>query len=320
MFIFIKIFADYVVYKLLGLSSGTNIAESLDFFIYNSAKVLLLIIIIGFFIGIFRGYITPAKTRKILSGKNKFFGTILSSLFAVITPVESFSVVPVFIGFLEAGIPTGVCFTYLITAPMTNEVAFVLFLGLFGLKIAFAYYATSIIVGLIGGPFIGLLKSEKYIEPFVYKEGLNLIEKHRYRSFIDILKEAKSNSFDFFKNFYLYILLGVGIASIVHGFIPANYIIKYIGFDNIFAVPIAVILVIFFYVNIAMALPMILIFANHGLPLGTLLAFTMAVTATSIPELLILKRALKMPLLISYLAILLIGIIFAGYLLNFIFR
>ena len=211
-------------------------------------------------------------------------------------------------------------FTYLITAPITNEVAFALFLGLFGYKIAFTYYASGIIIGLIGGPLIGLFRMDKYIEPFVYDEHSNLLSEHKHKTFITVLKEAKDSSLDFFQNFWLYILIGVGIAAVIHSYVPPGFIMKYVGFDNQFAVPIAVILVIFFYVNIAMALPIILIFVNNGLPIGTVLAFTMAVTATSIPELLILKRALKLPLLITYMAVLLTGIILTGYLLNFIFR
>ena len=319
MFKLIKTIVNYIVYNVLGFSNGSNTGKLIDFFLYNSSKVLILIIIIGFFIGIIRSYITPHKARKTLSGKSEFLGTILSSFLAVVTPVESFSVVPVFIGFLEAGIPIGVSFTYLITAPITNEVGFTLFLGLFGYKIALTYYVSGVIIGLIGGPLIGLFKMENYIKSFVYESNTRLNEINSHKSFIDILKEAKNSSLDFFKNFWLYILLGVGIASIVHSFVPPNFIIKYVGFDNVFAVPMAVILVIFFYINIAMALPIILIFVNHGLPIGTVLAFTMAVTATSIPELLILKRALKTPLLVTYLIILLSGIIAAGYILNFIF-
>ena len=155
---------------------------------------------------------------------------------------------------------------------------------MFGYKIAFAYYASGIIIGLIEEALIGILKLEKYIETFVnysdtFVNESNLVKKDGYESFIIILKEAKDSSLGFFRNFWFYILLGVGIASIVNGFVPPNYIVKYIGINNLFAVPIAVILVIFFYVNIAMALPIILIFVNHGLPIGTVLAFTMAVTA-----------------------------------------
>jgi len=319
MFELLKLIADFIVYKLLSLSPSLKLAESLDFFIYNTLKIFLLILIIGFIIGLIREIITPAKTKRILSGKRGILGNILASFLAVITPVESFSVVPIFIGFLEAGIPTGVAFTYLITAPMTNEVAFVIFLGLFGYKIALSYYGAGIIIGFIGGLLIGMLKPDKYLKSFIFEESSKLLNHHEKQTFKELIVEAKESSLNFLKNFWLYIVIGVGFAAILHGYVPSGYIIKFVGVNNPYAIPFAVFLVIFFYVNIAMALPMIMIFVSHGLPIGTVLAFTMAVTATSIPELLILKSGLKNPLIVIYLVVVLSGIILAGYILNALF-
>ncbi|MDD3013096.1 MAG: permease [Candidatus Gastranaerophilales bacterium] len=312
-------FTTFIVYNFFALSSASKAGEILHFFIYNTLKIFLLILIIGFFIGVIRVLITPAKTKQILSGKNSVLGGILASFLAVITPVESFSVVPVFIGFLEAGIPTGIAFTYLITAPMTNEFAFILLLGLFGYKIAFSYYVAGIIIGLTGGAIIGMLKPEKYLKSFIFEDGIKISDHSEKQTFKNIIVEAKDHSFNFFKNFWPYIIVGVCFASVLHGYIPSDYIMRFVGVGNPYAIPLAVFFVIFFYVNIAMALPVIMIFVAHGLPIGTVLAFTMAVTATSIPELLILKSALKLPLMIIYFVLLLFLIIMAGYIINFTF-
>ncbi|OGI23516.1 MAG: hypothetical protein A2287_05300 [Candidatus Melainabacteria bacterium RIFOXYA12_FULL_32_12] len=294
-------------------------AEGLEFFISNTLRVYILILIIGFIIGVIREIITPAKTQKILSGKKVGMGNIISSFLAVITPVEDFSVIPVFIGFLEAGIPTSIAFTYLITAPMTNELAFALFWNVFGCKIAFIYYAIGIVIGFVGSILIGLFKLDNYIQPLIDKNRSKISHDTGNKSFKNIIIAAKDKSFSFFKSFWLYILIGIGIATLIQGYIPSDQIIKYVGFDNPFGVPIAVLMVMFFYINITIALPILMIFISHSLPIGTLMAFTMAVTATSIPELLILKRALKLPLLLTYIGVLLGLIILTGYLLNLIF-
>ncbi len=319
MFEFLDLLVNFFVYKILDLSSSSKMAEGLEFFISNTLRVYILILIIGFIIGVIREIITPAKTQKILSGKKVGMGNIISSFLAVITPVEDFSVIPVFIGFLEAGIPTSIAFTYLITAPMTNELAFALFWNVFGCKIAFIYYAIGIVIGFVGSILIGLFKLDNYIQPLIDKNRSKISHDTGNKSFKNIIIAAKDKSFSFFKSFWLYILIGIGIATLIQGYIPSDQIIKYVGFDNPFGVPIAVLMVMFFYINITIALPILMIFISHSLPIGTLMAFTMAVTATSIPELLILKRALKLPLLLTYIGVLLGLIILTGYLLNLIF-
>lgn len=319
MFKFFRLLTDFTVYKIFALAPSSNMAKSLDFFLYNTLKIMALILIIGFVMGIFREIITPAKTRKILSGRRAGIGNLLSAAIGVITPVETFSVVPVFLGFLEAGIPSGVAFTYLITAPMTNEIAFSLFWGLFGYKIAFLYYGLGIITGIAAGIIIGMFKPDKYIRPFIYECEAKIRLDDNKKDFKTILNNAKENSIGFLKNFWIYIAAGVGISAVIHGYVPPDLIAKYAGLRNFYAVPLAVILVIFFYVNIAMVLPIIITFASGHFPIGTILAFTMATTATSIPELLILRGGLRLPLVAIYLTILLSFIIFAGYFLNLIF-
>lgn len=318
MFNFLDSLADFIVYKILGLSPATQIAESLNFFIINIFKVNILILVIGFVIGVIREFVTPAKTKRILKGKRTGIGNIVASFLAIITPVEEFSIIPVFTGLLESGVPTSVAFTYLITAPITNEVAFALFWGLFGYKAAFAYYALGFVIGLIGGIFIGSLRVEKYIRDYLTEEKINN-HNDKDKRFKDILIAAKAKSFKFFRDFWVYVFIGIAIASIIHGYVPKELLIKYVGLDNPLAIPFAVILVIFFYVNIAMTLSIIIVFVNQGLPLGTILAFTMAVTATSIPELLIMKKAVRLRLILIYMAVLLSLIIITGYLVNLIY-
>ena len=320
MFKFIKQAVDFVVYKLLALSQASYFAKSLDFFIYYTFKVFILILIIGYFTGIIKTLITPGKIKKALTGKTIGFGNILAAMLGVIVPVESFSMVPIFIGLLEAGIPLGIAFSFLITGPMTSEIAFAVFWGLLGPKYAFLYYFCGIISGIVVGIIIELLRMENYIEPFVYEEAAALNNNnHIITSLKERLLYAAKSALDFFKNIWIYIMLGVGLASIISEFVPQSLIIKYAGINNPYAVPLLAIMVLFFYINIAAALPVILIFVKQALPIGTILAFTMSITATSIPELIILKRALKMPLFIIYLVLLYSSIVFTGLILNKIF-
>jgi uncharacterized membrane protein YraQ (UPF0718 family) len=305
-------------YKAFALNHSARLVKSFDFFIYNLFKVYILILIFGFIIGLIRGFIPPAKTKKLLSKTTVGVGNFLAAILAVITPVESFSVVPLFISFLRADVPLSIAFTYLIVAPITNEIAFALFWGLFGYKVAFIYYGAGVIVGLLGGVILGLVKSGKDIEAFVYSENTIGFENNVNNSLKDIVIYAKESSWTFFKSFWLYILIGIGIASIVNGYMPQSLLIKYIGGHHPFVVPIVVVIMTFFYLNIAMAMPLILILVTGGLPIGTVLAFTMAVTATSIPELFILKRALKWSLLLVYFLVLISLIILAGIIINLI--
>jgi len=318
MFIPLKWFTDFIVYNLFSLSSASKTAEILYFFIYNSLKVYIIILILGFIIGLLRCNLTPDKIQKILRTKKAGAGNIIAAIIGVVTPVDSFTVVPIFISFLESGVPSGVAFTYLVTAPITSEVVFALFWGLLGLKAGLVYYAAGITTGIISGLLIGAFKLDRYIDPVVYQNGIDMANFCKNQSLNAKIKEATGNSLVFLKNIWFYVLIGVGLAALINNFIPSSFITKYVGLHNPLAVPVAVILVIFFYINIAAALPIITVLVHHGLPVGTVIAFTLAVSATSIPELIILKRALKLPLLIIYVTLLLILITMAGYIMNFL--
>jgi len=319
----IEIFANYIVYNIFKIKQHSHLGDSLQFFIYDVIKIFILILIISFFVGYIKSFFTPENTKKHLTGLPLGVGNILAALLGIVTPFCSCSACPLFIGFVEAGIPLGVTFSYLISAPMINEVALILLWGLFGMKVALLYIFSGLFVAIIGGIIIGELKLEKFVEPFVYQiksspttctcdssQGL-ITNKER-------LKEAKESALEIFKKVYPYIILGVGLGALIHGFIPTGLLVKYAGAQNPFAVPLAVLIGVPLYANIAGVLPITEVLVKQGLPIGTVLAFTMAVTALSFPEMIILRKVLKPQLLGIFVAILTISIICTGYLFNFL--
>lgn len=317
----IELFSNFMVYSLFKIKPHSHLGDSLQFFIYDVIKIFILLLLISFFVGFIKSFFTPENTKKHLTGLPLGVGNILAALLGIVTPFCSCSACPLFIGFVEAGIPLGVTFSYLISAPMINEVALVLLWGLFGIKVALIYILSGLFVAIFGGLIIGALNLEKYIEPFVFEtkmavcraEGKELTIKCR-------LDDAKESSWDIFKKVYPYIIIGVGIGAFIHGFVPAAFLVKYAGAQNPFAVPLAVLIGVPLYANVAGVLPITEVLVKQGLPIGTVLAFTMAVTALSFPEMLILKRVLKIQLLGIFVGILTIAIICTGYLFNFIIK
>lgn len=320
----IELFSNFVVYDVFKIKEHSRLGDSLQFFIYDVIKIFILLLVISFVVGFIKGFFTPEKTKKHLTGLPLGVGNILAALLGVVTPFCSCSACPLFIGFVEAGVPLGVTFSYLISAPMINEVALILLWGLFGIKVALLYIISGLLVAIFGGLIIGELKLERFVEPFVYQikndstgnccslpEGDSATMKER-------LKDAKYSALDIFKRVYPYIIIGVGIGAFIHGFVPTGLLVKYAGVQNPFAVPLAVLIGVPLYANIAGVLPITEVLVKQGLPIGTVLAFTMAVTALSFPEMLILKRVLKIQLLAIFVGILTIAIIFTGYLFNFL--
>jgi len=311
--------ANFIVYNVFHLSAKTNLATSLHFFIYDTIKIFILLLAISFVVGFIKSFFTPENTRKYLTGKHTGIGNVLAAMLGIVTPFCSCSACPLFIGFVEAGIPLGVTFSYLIAAPMINEVAVIMLWGLFGIKVTGIYILSGLIIAVIGGMVIGMLNLERYIEPFVFEtkvksccSGENIV------TFKDRIQEAKESAWSIFKKTWPYIMAGVGIGAFIHGYVPTGLLVKYAGINNPFAVPLAVLLGVPLYANVAGVLPITEVLVKQGLPIGTVLAFTMAVTAISLPEMLILKRVLKLPLLGIFVAILTVAIIFTGYLFNFI--
>lgn len=320
----IELFSNFTVHNVLKINLNSRMGEGLQFFIYDVIKIFILLLIISFVVGFIKSFFTPENTKKYLTGLPLGVGNILAALFGIVTPFCSCSACPLFIGFVEAGIPLGVTFSYLISAPMINEVALILLWGLFGIKVTLLYITSGFFVAILGGLAIGKLKLEKFIEPFVYqtkavpKCSCSCESTQKSITTQERLKEAKTSSFEIFKNVYPYIIIGVGIGALIHGLVPTGFLIKYAGAQNPFAVPIAVLIGVPLYANVAGVLPITEVLVKQGLPIGTVLAFTMAVTALSFPEMIILRKVLKPQLLAVFITILTVAIIFTGYLFNFL--
>ncbi|MEW6118411.1 MAG: permease [Nitrospirota bacterium] len=312
----LKTFAEYVTYHIINLEHGSRLAGAVDFFIYDTIKIFLLLSVIIFIVSVIRSYFPPERTKKILSHKKEFIGNILAALLGVVTPFCSCSAVPLFIGFIEAGVPLGVTFSFLISSPMVNEVAIVLLFGLFGWKVAAIYMGAGLLVAIIGGFIIGKLKLEKWVEDYVYKiktgQGQDIIKQ----AFRDRLQYAKWNTADILKKVWPYIIVAIGIGGFIHGYVPQDFLVRYAGPQNPFAVPVAVALGVPLYSNAAGIIPIVYALMEKGLSAGTVLAFMMAVTALSLPEMIILRKVLKVQMLGVFVGIMTVTIIAVGYLFN----
>lgn len=314
-----ELIADYVI-SILKLSPTTQAGESVHFFIYDTLKIFVLILIISFVVGIVKSYFTPETTKKYLTGKRQGVGNILAACLGIVTPFCSCSAIPLFLGFLESGVPLGVTFSFLISAPMNNEVAIIMLWSLFGYKVALIYILSGLIIAVLAGIIISKMHMEKYIERFVFEmqpESCCCCKNNKTK-FTDRMRDAKRSAYNIFHNVWLYIVIGVAIGAVIHGYVPAEFMLKYAGSSNAFAVPIAVILGVPLYANVAGVLPIAEVFVKQGLPMGTVLAFTMSVTAISLPELIILRKIMKPRLLLTFVTIITIAIIFTGYLFNYL--
>jgi uncharacterized membrane protein YraQ (UPF0718 family) len=315
----LEYFANYLVFDVFNIGKETRLGTSLQFFIYDTIKIFILILVISFFVGVIKSYFTPEKTRKYLTGKHTGLGNILAAMLGIVTPFCSCSACPLFIGFVEAGVPLGITFSYLIAAPMINEVAIILLWGLFGIKVTAVYIISGLIIAILAGVIIGFLKLERFIEPFVFEiKTKSCCSNTENPLFKDRMVEARGGAFEIFNKVWPYIVGGVAIGAFIHGYAPTGLLLKYAGAQNPFAVPLAVLIGVPLYANIAGILPIAEVLVKQGLPMGTVLAFTMAVTAISLPEILILKKVLKVQLLATFVVILALAIIFTGYLFNFI--
>lgn len=309
-------FSNYVVYSVLNLDEGSRLADALEFFVYDTIKIFLLLSTIIFFVSVIRSYFPPEKTRKILSHKKEFIGNILAALLGVVTPFCSCSAVPLFIGFVEAGVPLGVTFSFLISSPMVNEVAVVLLWGLFGWRITAIYIGTGLLVAIFGGFIIGKLKLEKWVEEYVYKFKTGQTMEVECKSFRDRLEYARWNTVDILKRVWLFIIIAIAIGGFIHGYVPEDFLARYAGKGNPFAVPIAVALGVPLYSNAAGVLPVVYALMEKGMSIGTVLAFMMAVTALSLPEMIILRKVLKIQLLAVFVGIMMVTIMAVGYMFN----
>ncbi|WP_028844364.1 permease [Thermodesulfovibrio thiophilus] len=312
----LKDFASYITYGLMHLERGSQLGDAIEFFIYDTIKIFLLLAIIIFVVSFIRSFFSPEKTKKILSNKKEFIGNILAALLGIFTPFCSCSAVPLFIGFIEAGVPLGVTFSFLISSPMINEVAVVLLWGLFGWKIAAIYMVTGLLVAIVGGFIIGKLKLEKWVEEYVYKFNFGQKKELIKQTLKERLLYAKLNTVDILKRVWLFIIIAIAIGGFIHGYVPQDLLVNYAGKGNPFAVPIAVALGVPLYSNAAGILPIVYALMEKGLSIGTVLAFMMAVTALSLPEMIILRKVLKIQLLAVFIGIMTVTIIAVGYLFN----
>ncbi len=310
--------ASYITYNLLGLSHGSPIADATEFFIYDTVKIFVLLAVIIFVVSTIRSWFPPEKTKRILSHKKEFIGNILAALLGVVTPFCSCSAVPLFIGFVEAGVPLGVTFSFLISSPMVNEVAVVLLWGLFGWKVAAIYVGTGLCVAVLAGLIIGKLKLGKWVEEYVYEIKTGQGQEGSIRSFTERLQYAKWNTADILRRVWLFVVLAIGIGGFIHGYVPQDFLVRYAGNGNPFAVPIAVAIGVPLYSNAAGVIPIVYALMEKGLSMGTVLAFMMAVTALSLPEMIILRKVLKVPLLAVFAGIMAVTITAVGYLFNWI--
>jgi hypothetical protein len=271
--------------------------------------------VIIFFVAIIRSYFPPERTRRILSRKRQYLGNGLAGLLGIVTPFCSCSAVPLFIGFVESGVPLGVTFSFLISSPMINEVALVLLLGLFGLKIALLYVGTGLLVSIIAGIAIGKLSMEKYVQDYIYQMKVGSVEIPQQK-FREKIVYARDYTKDLLKRIWPYVLIGIGVGGFIHGYVPSDFLAKYAGPDNPFAVPVAVLIGVPLYSNAAGTIPIVQALMGKGMPIGTVLAFMMAVTALSFPEAVILKNVMKIRLLLIFFCIVAAAIVAVGYLFN----
>lgn len=307
---------DYLTLNLMGLSGKVN--DTVNFFIYDTIKIWFLLIVIIFVVSYLRTHFNTEYVRAHLHGKSEFYGNVLAALFGIVTPFCSCSAIPLFLGFVQARIPLGVTFSFLISSPMNNEIAIALLFGLFGWKITAIYIGFGLFVAIFGGYFIGKLNMEKYILiPVKPLEG-ELEDVKIEMTFKKRVKEAWEYTWDIFKKIWLYVLIGVGIGAFIHGYVPSDLIAKWAGKDNPFAVLVAVLAGIPMYSNAAGVMPLVQVLTAKGMALGTALSFMMAITALSLPEAMILKKILHIKLIALFFGIVGLGIVGVGYLFNFI--
>ncbi|MBA2860302.1 hypothetical protein HNP92_001197 [Methanococcus maripaludis] len=309
--------ARYIVENILNMSMDTAIGSSVHFFIYDSLKIVILLSIMIFSISYIRSYFPPEKTKKILERYSGVSGNIMASLLGIVTPFCSCSSVPIFIGFIEAGVPLGVTLSFLITSPIVNEAAFAVLLASFGWQIAMIYVVSGVLIGVIGGLIIGKLGMENQVEEYVYsirsraRKIKELTQKER-------LKFAYDSTRDIVKRVWLYILIGIGIGAIIHGYAPEEVLAKYAGPENPLAVIFATIIAVPLYSNALGTIPIAEALIGKGVGIGTALAFMMATTALSFPEAVLLRKVIKPKLIAVFFGITSIAIVITGYLFNII--
>jgi len=310
---------SWMLYSGLKLNPELRWVESLNFFIYDSIKILFLLFVMIFIIGYLRTYLPQNKIKKWINGKKYGLSNIMASLFGAITPFCSCSSIPMFLSFLEAGIPLGVTFSFLITSPLVNEYLVVLMLGFFGWKITLAYVISGVLIGVISGLILGKMKLEKYLVKNLIASSKKVKKEIRYKRTKERLHFGFNEAMSITKKLWIWILVGVGIGAVIHNYVPSELIQSIVNKGGLFAVPLAVLIGVPMYGSCAAIVPIAVVLFEKGVPLGTALAFMMATSALSFPEAVILRRAMKLRLILIFFGVVTLAIILTGYLYNFLY-
>jgi uncharacterized membrane protein YraQ (UPF0718 family) len=314
---YLKPLTDWFIDSILGMKEGSHLTEAMRFFVFEVPKVLLLLILIIFLVGIIRSYFSPEKTRRVLEGKSLFTGNVLASMLGIVTPFCSCSAIPLFLGFVEAGIPAGVTFSFLIASPMINEVAVILLFGLFGWKVALIYVVTGLLIAIFAGWLIGRLNLQHWIQDWVYqtRSGNTDIEDEK-PDFAGRIQYGYNTVKEIVGKIWIYILIGIGVGAGAHGYVPEDFMGALMGQSAWYSVPLSVLIGIPLYSNAAGIIPIVSVLIEKGASLGTALAFMMAVVGLSLPEMIILKKVLKLPFILTFASIMAGGIMLVGFLFN----
>jgi len=311
---------NFIIDDIFKLESGKHLTETLRFFIFEVPKVFLLLILIIFIVGIIRSYFSAEKTRELLKGKSLFTGNIMAALLGIVTPFCSCSAIPLFLGFVEAGIPIGITFSFLIAAPMINEIAVVLLIGLFGWKVTLIYVFTGLFIAILSGWLIGIFKLEKYVADWVYQVKSNNQETTDGKvAFEERIKSGYTAVKDIVGKIWIYILIGIAVGAGAHGYVPEDFLSALMNKAHWYSVPLAILIGVPLYSNAAGIIPIVSVLIEKGVSLGTALAFMMSVIGLSLPEIIILKKVLKYQLILIFVGIVAVGIIIVGYILNLIY-
>ena len=314
---FLKPATDWLVDDVLNMTEGSHLTEALRFFVFEVPKVLLLLTLIIFLVGIVRSYFSPEKTRKALEGKSLFTGNVLASMLGIVTPFCSCSAIPLFLGFVEAGIPIGVTFSFLIASPMINEVAIVLLFSLFGWKTAAIYVASGLVIAIIAGWIIGKLNLRRWVQDWVYQSQFGNSDSESEKiKFSDRVQYGYNAIKEIVGKVWLYVVIGIAVGAGAHGYVPEDFMASLMGKSAWYSVPLSVVIGIPLYSNAAGIIPIVSVLIEKGASLGTALAFMMAVIGLSLPEMIILKKVLKIQFILTFAGIMAAGIMLVGFLFN----
>ena len=309
-------FADWFAYSLLGQDPGSHFGSAIQFFVYDTPKVLMLLVLVVFFVGILRSFVTVNWTRSFLAGKRESAGNVMAALLGVVTPFCSCSAVPLFIGFMTAGIPLGVTFSFLIAAPMVNEIALVLLYGLLGWKVATLYFVTGITIAIVAGWVMGRMQLEDHVEDWVKQIRAGEAAEDERMTWAGRFDYALDSVRDIVGRVWKYVVIGIGVGAAIHGYVPEGQMALIMGDSSWWSVPLSVLMGIPMYTNAAGVIPVVEALLGKGAALGTVLAFMMSVIALSFPEMVILRKVLKPRLIAVFISVVGCGILIVGYLFN----